>query len=587
MESIAQALWGDSSYWYLIADANGIQSDSQLFTGENLTIPTLESNDQNTASTNSVYNETQALGNVSPTHPPPASHSGCGIIGEIIIAVIAVVVAVFTAGAALAVLAPVLTGGTILGGVTALAAGAADLGTALVAGAIGGAVGSIVSQGVALAAGIQSKFNWASVAEGAIGGAVSAGLGPNLATGAQGAFGGLGLDSFGTGLLQGVAGSVVGQGIDVATGLQSKFNWADVAEAGVSDGVGSVIEANSSFLGPNVTPSSTEAVFAAGMAGAIAGAATKTALGDGSFGDNFAQAIPDAIGQTIGAAYANAEINSQPAGSSTTDPWSAIEAAAASGGGPDENLLGPPDQSWVPIPIPRPETMPDGSPIPVPIPRPDDLSGPTMPTLEQLTNILYHEDGELSSFDMNTVTNENLNDLATAQGRANISIANNAELQDAETQVGYVIINRADFGYDWGNGSGTGTASDQLSSAEQSAVQTVGTPDYIAYQNAQAAAQAALSNSVPDLTEGSPYFNNRGSDSTGYNSNVDSSVLLQYGPFTNASGPSQYIDIYGDDDGSNSEALQDMQIQNSLRSSTGLRPYTIPNTPQKTTRPGG
>ena len=284
MESIAQALWGDSSYWYLIADANGIQSDSQLFTGENLTIPTLESNDQNTASTNSVYNETQALGNVSPTHPPPASHSGCGIIGEIILVIIAAVVTYFTAGA----LAPEM--GVLLG--SAFAGGVA-------AGAIGAIAGSIVSQGVGLATGIQSKFNWAAVGEAAIGGAVGGGVA------ASDAFSGLDLGSFGTGVLQGVTGSVVSQGIDVATGLQSKFNWADVAEAGVSQGVSGAVEANSTFLGSNVTPTSTEAVFVGGMAGAIAGAATKTALGDGSFGDNFAQAIPGAIGDTIGAAIEN------------------------------------------------------------------------------------------------------------------------------------------------------------------------------------------------------------------------------------------------------------------------------------------
>jgi hypothetical protein len=44
-----------------------------------------------------------------------------------------------------------------------------------------------------------------------------------------------------------------------------------------------------------------------GLAGLIVNAATRTALGSGSFGDNFVAAIPDAIGQTIGAAFANSE----------------------------------------------------------------------------------------------------------------------------------------------------------------------------------------------------------------------------------------------------------------------------------------
>jgi hypothetical protein len=44
-----------------------------------------------------------------------------------------------------------------------------------------------------------------------------------------------------------------------------------------------------------------------GLAGLIVNAATRTALGSGSFGDNFVAAILDAIGQTIGAALANSQ----------------------------------------------------------------------------------------------------------------------------------------------------------------------------------------------------------------------------------------------------------------------------------------
>ena len=249
----------------------------------------------------------------------------------------------------------------------------AGLGATVAAGAVAGIAGSIVSQGVGLASGIQSKFNWGAVAEGAIGGAIGAGIGGS--PGGLNLFAASGslptdLDSFGVGFLQGAVGSAAAQGIDVATGLQSKFDWAGVAAAGVGGGVTGAVDANSEAL-LGVAPGSTEAAVAGGFAGAIANAATRTALGSGNFGDNLAAAIPDAIGQTIGAAYEDS-INSQPAGSSTgkggsdesvddminkyaaeyeaegsTAGNSAQETSAYSGSSPVVvTVMGPPPGSW-------------------------------------------------------------------------------------------------------------------------------------------------------------------------------------------------------------------------------------------------
>jgi len=71
---------------------------------------------------------------------------------------------------------------------TAALTGGFGAGVGLAAGAIGAAVGSVVSQGVAIAAGLQEDFSWKQVGLAAIGGAISGGL-AGYAAGAGGAVG--------------------------------------------------------------------------------------------------------------------------------------------------------------------------------------------------------------------------------------------------------------------------------------------------------------------------------------------------------------------------------------------------------------
>jgi len=101
----------------------------------------------------------------------------------------------------------------------------------------GAAVGSIVSQGVGVATGIQGKFSWKSVGLAAIGGGVGAGLGLAAGLDKLGAVGSALKNSF----VRGATSSVIGQGIGLATGLQSKFSWSGVAAAGVGAFVGAQV----------------------------------------------------------------------------------------------------------------------------------------------------------------------------------------------------------------------------------------------------------------------------------------------------------------------------------------------------------
>ncbi|RKP43254.1 LysM domain-containing protein, partial [Trinickia fusca] len=70
LSTIARALWGDASLWYLIADANGLTSDNHLSAGQVLSIPNKVTNFHNSASTFKVYNPGEAIGDAMPTLPP-------------------------------------------------------------------------------------------------------------------------------------------------------------------------------------------------------------------------------------------------------------------------------------------------------------------------------------------------------------------------------------------------------------------------------------------------------------------------------------------------------------------------------------
>ncbi|NTZ06233.1 LysM peptidoglycan-binding domain-containing protein, partial [Burkholderia metallica] len=156
LKSVASALWGDSSLWYILADANGLKSTDELRAGQLLTVPNKVTNVHNTATTFKPYDPGLAIGNTQPTlpaPPPPPGPSGCGGFMPIIAIVVAAVATVITAGAAAPALGATGTGGLFTTGVSALTGslGAAGFGAA----AIGGAAGALASQGVMIAAGEQ------------------------------------------------------------------------------------------------------------------------------------------------------------------------------------------------------------------------------------------------------------------------------------------------------------------------------------------------------------------------------------------------------------------------------------------------
>ena len=337
LAGIAAQLWGDAGLWYKLAEANGLGAGTALAAGQSLRLPAGVLRSAYSDATLSPYDHAGAIGDIQPTTPqPPAprtSHSKkhCGGFGTVLLAVVAVAVTVATAGAAVAALSPTIGGiGSGIGAFLGIGGATTGLGAATLVGvgAVAGAAGSIASQAVGVATGIQDKFSWKGVALAGISGGVGGGLGAALPGG------GVGLAA-----ARGALGNAATQGIALATGLQSKFDFAGVAAAGVGGGAGAWVGGR---LGTSFGAS-----LAAGTASALAGAATRSAIEGSGFGDNIRRAIPDAIGSAIGNALARslarppgarsapalAKAGGDPVAEANDTVGAEAEAAARGGGG--------------------------------------------------------------------------------------------------------------------------------------------------------------------------------------------------------------------------------------------------------------
>ncbi|MCZ4324658.1 FG-GAP-like repeat-containing protein [Pseudomonas anguilliseptica] len=319
LASIAQALWGDSRMWYVIADANGLGPSDALITGDSLKIPNVVSSTHSDATTFKPYNPDDVIGDTTPrtiNPPPPApppppkpKKKKCGGIAKIVMAVVAVVVTVFTAGAAATVMAggwsalgTALTStaglsGLASAGATAMMGGALTIGgAALGAGSvigsamIGGAVGSAASQLAGKAMGVVDKFSWSQVAVSGLSAGIGSGLG-SLAKAGQ--FGSTiqGMNNYAGYSAQGVFNYAASQAANRIVGLDTSFSWSGLASSVVSANVGG-------YLGGR---------FGDGLPGQIASgqisAHASAAINDKWFGGsrpNYGQVAADAFGNTLG-----------------------------------------------------------------------------------------------------------------------------------------------------------------------------------------------------------------------------------------------------------------------------------------------
>ena len=278
LASVAQTIYGNSNYGYIIAEANGLSGDSQLVAGMNLEIPQVTTN-SNTSDTFKPYNAKSIIGSTDPTATPPppapppaASSSGCGPVGEIIMVAVIIVASIYTAGLAagafgatatatgatstFALGSAAVTGGGLVGaGGVALGAGI-GIGSA----AIGGFVGSVAGQGVGDAEGITHGFSLGQALTAGLSAGIGAGIGSALSAagnngatllerstqlessqlGAASAYGasetsmqlqplGAALSSAGNYVANVVASDITGQ--------PSHFSWAELVASSVAAGI--------------------------------------------------------------------------------------------------------------------------------------------------------------------------------------------------------------------------------------------------------------------------------------------------------------------------------------------------------------
>jgi hypothetical protein len=163
LQSIAAALYGNPSLWFVLAEANGLTLNQELQIGQTLEIPNNIKDGRFTAESHLVYDQGAIIDQTLPNIK--AKKGGCSNFVMIFIVAVIAVVAFY--------LLPVVAGavgGVLFAGSTATFATVASY---AIAGAIVGAAASAVQQGLFIALGYQDEFSWKSVAAGAISGALS------------------------------------------------------------------------------------------------------------------------------------------------------------------------------------------------------------------------------------------------------------------------------------------------------------------------------------------------------------------------------------------------------------------------------
>ncbi|WP_431688986.1 DUF6531 domain-containing protein [Hahella sp. NBU794] len=297
LQTISAAVYGDASLWYVIADANGLRGVDDLQEGMPLRIPNMISNLHNTADTFKPYNPRAIIGDTTPTmpEPPPPKHGGkCG---SAFMLIVAVAVAVVSAGVGLAAYGAVSASvATTIGGSLGAVAG---VGAGVLA---AGVVSSAITQMGSIITGQQKglHFSWKDVAIDGI----STAVGYELLGEADKARKTLSLyQAAGHAAVK----SVTRQAVSMAVGRQEHFNWRALSASVLTAGVGNIL--GGSDLGKytdKLNYSVGDMNFDLGGAlinGAASSVANKAAYGHGKF--NYMQVAADVFGNPLGAAIAS------------------------------------------------------------------------------------------------------------------------------------------------------------------------------------------------------------------------------------------------------------------------------------------
>ena len=179
LQSISTAYFGSSSYWYLIAEANGLQGTEELKAGTSLSIPNSASvSSTNDKDTYKVYSQSEIIGSESPEVRVQKKKLKWyqKLVQVLLVILVVVALAALTAfsagalagpaaGAATGVLGSLGTAGAAFG----VATGATVLGvvgTVVAIGAVGYVVGyavGFISQTVEIAVDLREDYDWKAI----------------------------------------------------------------------------------------------------------------------------------------------------------------------------------------------------------------------------------------------------------------------------------------------------------------------------------------------------------------------------------------------------------------------------------------
>ena len=134
LRTLAARVFGDQNLWYVLAEENGLTDpDAAIEEGTVIQVPNEVLSLSNSSGSFKPFNIADAIGDTTPTQPAPPQpkKKGCGVLGQILMIVVAIVVTIYTAGALAGETSALLAGGG-----TATTVGAA--GTAALTGGLAG-----------------------------------------------------------------------------------------------------------------------------------------------------------------------------------------------------------------------------------------------------------------------------------------------------------------------------------------------------------------------------------------------------------------------------------------------------------------
>ncbi|WP_444896391.1 hypothetical protein [Microbulbifer sp. SSSA005] len=224
LQTIAATIWGDSSLWYLLADANGLRGDEVLTRGQRLELPNVVTNIHNNADTFRPVDGSLQLGDISPTlpdvpPPPPVDSDGCGL-AQVVVLAVAVVASMYLGPWVYGAVSGALTAGIGAGAAGAMGAFAA------------GAAVATTNQLANMAVGLQSGFDWSGVAKAGITSMATYGAMEGLETLAKNS---QTVGKMAAYLNNNPAGealtiTTIEQGINITFGDQNTFDWGLLAK---------------------------------------------------------------------------------------------------------------------------------------------------------------------------------------------------------------------------------------------------------------------------------------------------------------------------------------------------------------------